>query len=281
MPASAASKSAPSASAASRPVPGAAAKPKKTAAERLAEMRAEREKRLEEGAARKAEETRIFSSGRYLEVVRLQVDGFPKKAAGDAPFAVVLLSLFLIGVWFVRSGVMEAPENHLPFFRKLALCGLPPGIGVGLLTCFIAVSHTPGERHDGWGIARGLLMLGNLPASLGYVGLVVTLMYSRGPWSRIRVLAAPGRMALTNYLWQTVICLLAFYGFGFGLWGMLRARLLGFVLVVFAVQVVLSHWWLAHFRYDPMEWLCRGFTYRQVPPLRLGNAPVPAPAQSS
>ncbi len=259
----------------------AAEKPKKSKAERAADMKAVRDKRLREQAQRKVEEVKIFTTGSYLDTVGWRGRRFLEKAAGDAGFAVALVSMFLLGVWFVRSGVMAEPAKHLAFFRKLALWGLPLGIGLGLLTGFIAVSHTPGERYDGWGIARGLLMLGNLPACLGYVGLVVTMLYSRTALSRIRVLAAPGRMALTNYLMQSVICMAVFYGFGLGQWGMPRAQQVLFVVVVYAAQIALSHWWLARFRYGPMEWLWRGFTYRQVPPLRIGGGPAAAPAQTA
>ena len=180
---------------------------------------AERDKRIKEHNARKADETRIFTTGRYLEAVDWRARQFLEKAAGDAGFAVVLTSMFLLGVWFVRSGVMEDTAAHRGFFRKLALYGLPVGIGLGALTGFITMSHTPGDRYDGWGIARGLTMLGNLPACLGYVGLVVTMLHSRTALSRIRVLAPAGRMALTNYLMQSLICMT------YLLW--LRARPLG------------------------------------------------------
>ena len=175
---------------------------------------------------------------------------------------------------------MEDSARHLAFFRRLAVYGLPVGIGLGLLTAFIAMSHTPGDRYDGWGIARGLLMLGNLPACLGYVGLVVTMLHSPTALSRIRVLAPLGRMALTNYLMQSLICVVVFYGFGLGHWGMPRAQQVLFVLAVFAAQVAFSHWWLARFRYGPMEWLWRGFTYRRLPPLRIAATTAAAPAQA-
>ena len=254
-------------------------KPRKTRAERAADMKAEREKQLKEQAARKVEEVKIFTTGTYLDTVGWRARRFLEKAAGDGGFAVVLVSMFLLGVWFVRSGVMEDTAKHLAFFRKLALYGLPVGIGLGLLTCFIAMSHTPGERYDGWGIARGLVMLGNLPACLGYVGLVVTMLHSRTAFSRIRVLAPLGRMALTNYLMQSLICMTFFYGFGLGHWGLPRAQQVLFVAVVYAAQIVFSHWWLARFRYGPMEWLWRGFTYRQVPPLRIAGTPAAAPTE--
>jgi uncharacterized protein len=168
----------------------------------------------------------------------------------------------------VRSGVMEHTDAHLPFFRRLALVGLPIGIAIGLAGSMIAMSHTLGDRTDGWGIARGLLMLGNLPACLGYVGLMVVMLHSKTVFSRVAVLGPLGRMALTNYLMQSLICVIYFYGFAMGHWGMPRAQQLLFVLVVYAAQIVFSHWWLSKFRYGPLEWFWRGFTYRQTPAFR-------------
>lgn len=255
----------------------AASKTKKTRAERAAEIRAERAKDLAENKAERADELKVFTRGTYGDSVDWRARRFLKKAASDGAFAVVLIAMFLLGVWFVRSGVMENTGAHLAFFRKLALLALPLGIGIGVLSGFIAMSHTPGDRHDGWVIARGLQMLGNLPACLGYVGLVVLMLHSRSALSHIRVLAPAGRMALTNYLAQSVICVIVFYGFALGHWGLSRSAQVLFVLVVFALQVAFSHWWLARFRYGPMEWLWRGFTYRQVPPWRADDSRAQAP----
>ncbi len=253
---------------------------KKAPQQRVDELRAERKKRQQEQAHDQAEEIRIYTTGHYADAVDLRARHFPEKAAADASFAVVLVGMFLLGGWFVRSGVMQDTARHLPFFRKLALVALPAGIGMSLAAAAIATSHTPFDFHDGWGIARGLLMLGNLPACLGYVGLVVTLLHSRGWLSRIAVLAPMGRMALTNYLTQSLICTLVFYGYGLGQWGMPRAQQVLFVAAVYAAQLAFSHWWLARFQYGPMEWLWRGFTYRQVPRLRIDKAAGPAAAQA-
>ena len=176
--------------------------------------------------------------------------------------------MFLLGTWFVRSGVMENAAAHLPFFRKLAVYGLPIGIGIGLLGSLINMSHTPGDRYDGRGIAFGLSTIGNLPACLGYVGMVVLMLHSNTVFSSIRVLGPLGRMALTNYLTQSLICAIYFYGYALGHWGMPRARQVLFVLVVYAAQIAFSHWWLSKFRYGPMEWLWRGFTYGHLPQFR-------------
>jgi uncharacterized protein len=240
-----------------------------TKEERAAERKAEREKELAEAKADKEKELRTFTSGGYWETVRLSGGRFPEKAADDFAFAVILIGMFLLGVWFVRSGVMANTGAHLPFFRKLAVYGLPIGIGLGLLSSLIAVSHTPGDRYDGWGIARGLSLIGNLPASLGYVGMVVLMLHSRTVFSHIRALAPLGRMALTNYLTQSLICAIYFYGYALGHWGMPRAQQVLFVLIVYVAQLAFSHWWLSRFRYGPMEWLWRGFTYWHMPQFRI------------
>jgi uncharacterized membrane protein YeiB len=76
-------------------------------------------------------------------------------------------------------------------------------------------------------------------------------------------------MALTNYLMQSLIQASFFYGWGMGHFGMGRASQLGFAVAVIAGQILFSHWWLARFRYGPMEWLWRGITYWTVPALRI------------
>ena len=247
----------------------AAKKPEPSEAEKAAEKKAERAKRLAKREEEIRNEVRILSNGHYAEAVDLRARRFPEKVAGDAGFAGVLIAMFLLGSWFVRSGVMANTGAHLPLFRKLAFIALPLGVGLGLAGSLIAVSHIPGDDFDGFQLARGLAMLGNLPACLGYVGMVVLMLHSHSFWSRIRVLAPVGRMALTNYLGQSLICSFVFFGYGLGQWGMPRAWQVVFVLAVFAVQVAFSHWWLARFRYGPMEWLWRAFTYRQIPAMRL------------
>jgi uncharacterized protein len=245
-----------------------AQEPSKEKQDRAAERRAERDKELAEAKADNEKERRIFTSGSYWEAVKWRGGRFPEKAASDFGFAIVLVGMFLLGTWFVRSGVMEDTAAHRPFFRSLAVYGLPAGIGLGLLGSLIAMSHTPGDRYDGWGIATGLSIIGNLPACLGYVGGVVLMAQSTTALSRIRVLGPLGRMALTNYLTQSLIGATVFYGYAMGYWGMPRAQQVLFVLAIYAAQIVFSHWWLSRFHYGPMEWLWRGFTYWQVPRFR-------------
>jgi len=112
--------------------------------------------------------------------------------------------------------------------------------------------------------------VGSLLVALGHVGLVMRL-YQAGVLSALqRRLAAVGRMALTNYLAQTIIATTIFYGYGFGLFGSVsRFPLMGFVVAIWAVQLWYSPLWLKRFRFGPAEWLWRWLTYGRRPPLRL------------
>jgi uncharacterized protein len=76
-------------------------------------------------------------------------------------------------------------------------------------------------------------------------------------------------MALTHYLLQSLVCTLLFYGYGLGMFGQMpRAWQLAFALGLFALQVAISHAWLARLRFGPMEWLWRTITYGARQPMR-------------
>jgi uncharacterized membrane protein YeiB len=240
------------------------------AAKAKAEKAAERAKRLKEREEAVKKEVQVSTSGTYAEHLALRAERFAKHAPGEVGFATILVGMFLLGSWFVRSGIMENTRAHLPLFRKLALFGLPSGIGLGLLGASIAMHSVPGSNGAyGYQLASGLLMLGNLPACLGYVGLVVVMLHSGSVFSRIRVLAPFGRMALTNYLTQSVVGALYYFGWGFGHYGASRLHQMAYVACLVVLQIAFSHFWLSRFRYGPMEWLWRAFTYWTIPPMAL------------
>jgi uncharacterized protein len=103
-----------------------------------------------------------------------------------------------------------------------------------------------------------------VPAMALFIIALVTTLWQTASRSVIKVLAPVGRMALTNYLMQTVICVVLFYGYGFGLFGSLdalQATLVAFGIFIF--QIILSSAWLTYFAYGPMEWIWRQLTYRK------------------
>ena len=105
----------------------------------------------------------------------------------------------------------------------------------------------------------------SLLVSMGYVGLIMLWVKSDFLNRLKSALQAIGRMALTNYLLQTIICTIIFYGHGFGLFG--KVERTGQILIVFAVWIVMviaSPVWLKYFKYGPFEWLWRSLTYRRL-----------------
>jgi uncharacterized protein len=83
-------------------------------------------------------------------------------------------------------------------------------------------------------------------------------------------------MALTNYLFQSIVCTLIFYGYGLGLFGKVGPALgIGFTGVIYLIQIPISHWWMKRFRYGPAEWLWRSLTYWHIQPMARTSTNTP------
>ncbi len=246
------------------------AAPQSAAPKPDAERKQQIEKRRAEQRQEVAAEARVMSSGAYAEAVEFRREHYLKDYAQQGGFTMLVLGLFLLGAWFVQSGAILHPERHEGLFRKLLWIGLPLGLALAVIGHFIAPSHVPGQNDKPWQFAIGLQMVGNLPMSLSYIAAIVLLLQQRNVWARLLSWLAPaGRMALTNYLSQSVIASLFFYGYGLGHWGAGRAWQALFVIVVFALQLLISRWWLSRFRYGPMEWLWRWATYGRRPAMAI------------
>jgi uncharacterized protein len=114
-----------------------------------------------------------------------------------------------------------------------------------------------------------LFLVASLVLALAYgATVVIALLGPAGRWLTAW-LAPAGRMALSNYLMQSLIGTLLFYGYGLGLWGQVgRAWQAVGVLAVFALQMLASRGWLARFRHGPAEWVWRCITYWRIVPIR-------------
>jgi uncharacterized protein len=113
--------------------------------------------------------------------------------------------------------------------------------------------------------------LANVLLSCGY-GAAIIWASDTARGATLLAWAAPiGRMALTNYLMQSVIFSWLFYGYGFGLFGKLGvAAALTLGTSVYVAQVIISAYWLQRYRFGPLEWLWRSAMYGTWQPLRRG-----------
>jgi uncharacterized membrane protein YeiB len=224
---------------------------------------------------RSAEEHKVLTGGRYADAVAMRVRYLGERLRDEAGFAILLVGVFLLGSWCVQSGLAAGVQGHRPLLRRLAWVGLPLGVGLGLAGSLVATGRPPGVDDQGYDFAYGLLMLGSLPASLGYMAALL-LLPPRWP-VLARVLAPLGRMALSNYLMQSLVLSLLFYAHGAGLWGMGRAAQTGVALALLAAQAALSAWWLGRYRYGPAEWVWRMLTYLRLPPWRAPSRTTTLP----
>ena len=199
---------------------------------------------------------------RITTAIGLQTEGVPFFLLWRAS------GLMLIGMGLFKLGVLSA-ERSGGFYARASVIGL--GIGLPL----VALSAAGLEAAD-WDplysiLGPGLLYnyIGSLAMAAAYIcGVMIWVQSGKLAGLRQR-LAAVGRMAFTNYILQSVICIFIFYGFGLGLFG--HVERWGQILIVFGVwvlQLILSPFWLRHFRFGPLEWLWRSLTYMKRQPMR-------------
>lgn len=177
------------------------------------------------------------------------------------PFVLVL---FLAGLYAGRLNVFRDLPGNLPLIRKVWLVTGITGVAI---TIFY-VSIELGLLQPGLLQAAILLEVSKHVSAIllcfFYIASLLLLLVSQ----RIsQVVLAPltyiGRMTLTNYLMQSLICVFIFYGFGLGYLGKINlAGILVLTLVIYTLQVVFSYYWLKRFSFGPMEWVWRRLTYK-------------------
>lgn len=240
------------------------------AAERAASLAAE----IQEKEARLA----VFANGSYLAVVRAHwrynLDEYITSGIMFA-FAFYALGRFLLGYFVGRRRLLHDAHLHLPLFRRLLVWGLVFGIIGNAIFVWVSVAMDAQTANEAslWAVGAAWMICLGIPAmSLFYLSSIV-LLFQRPRWhSRLLWLAPVGRMALTNYLVQTVFHLFIFYGYGIGLGliGRIGTSLcIPLSLAIFALQILYSRWWLARFRFGPAEWLWRTLTYGARQPMRI------------
>lgn len=230
--------------------------------------------RLPSSEAANAATFAIFSQGRYTEVVWRNPVHDLVDLAGFWYLPLFVFGAFLLGVWAGRQRLFHKPEAHRALLRRIFAGALALGLAGNAVTVLWGFFALP-ERVPvlaepaGLAVVRLLSMTGSVALGVAYAA-GFALLFLRPAWRRrLEVLAPVGRMALTNYLLQALVCVPVFYGFGLavGPWLGVPGRLATFALL-FGAQVVVSRWWLARFRFGPAEWLWRSLTYWQPQPMR-------------
>lgn len=222
--------------------------------------------------------TAAYKYGTYPDILRVHLAELWAWFTTDDALTtgVASFGLFLLGLWAGRSGLLirastgQTDRDRTPFRR-----GLTWGLVLGVVCNGIvfADDYFPMLLAESWAVKvalEALWRVGVVALALSYVCGVV-LLFRRAAWRRPLYLFAPvGRMALTNYLGQSVICVFLFYGWGLGWYGQVGPTTsVGLTTVVFLAQAGFSWWWLRRFRFGPAEWVWRSLTYGRLQPFRV------------
>lgn len=217
--------------------------------------------------------------GSYKEVFDVKWkagEAFQSWKLYDPVFWDEILMMFL-GMALFKLGVFT---NDRPTKTYLWMTGLGYAIGlVGKIWWVSAFAYTDKEMAHSIEIhpvsIHTMHELFRIAETVGHIGLLM-MMYRSG-WFNwlVRPLAQTGRMALSNYLLQSILCGLFFYGFGFGMFAKLQIyETYLFVGAVWMVCVLFSVIWLRFFRIGPFEWLWRSLTYWEMQPMLKQENPV-------
>ncbi len=228
-----------------------------------------------EDAAKAAQEIQssiqIFRDGSYWAmVVRRFHDWVGANKAIPVEIPLLILPRFLAGLWVWRSGLLKDPDRYVPIVKRVMAWGLL----IGLLGDIVML--TVHARYQGTSIRFGSFafaavaisfVIAPLAQAAFYAGGVLALVQMPSWRKRLAPFAAVGRMALSNYLTQSLF-FVWFYRLThtFGSVGPLVG--LAPTVIFFALQIWFSVWWMRRFQFGPVEWAWRSLTYGVAQPMR-------------
>ena len=215
---------------------------------------------------------KLYREGSFADMVRDNIDGltmarFPNLIFTGRFFRV--LAMFLLGYYIARKKLYIFNEAHIRLVKKVLLWGIIIGIPCNIVLANLMETNA---YYGFWdtGIYEPMVYAFGVPA-LGLAwASALYLAFNRANMKKYLMFLAPfGRMALTNYLMQSIITCFIYKGYGFKLFATqdpVYYTLVGFGILLF--QLVFSYLWLGRFQYGPMEWLWRSLTYRKIQPLK-------------
>ena len=174
------------------------------------------------------------------------------------PFKV--LGIFLIGIWSGRQIIHHDLLNNNALLKKIALYGILIGLPISILRTYLEITSDGSDIYDLY--ITIVYALGTVPLALGFAAALALLYQKRS--SFFKYFEPVGKMALTNYILQSTLSILVFYGIGLGLSGKFGFTFLIFYCCLFFIcQIIFSTLWLKKFKTGPLEWVWRKFTYHK------------------
>jgi uncharacterized protein len=179
----------------------------------------------------------------------------------------VLIFMFL-GMAFFKTGILTGEAPVRTYWILFAV-----GMGLGAILTWYRLKGIAGFNFNQYEIVKNVPMdtyeIVRTVRSIGIFGATM-LLYKSGAFKWFFAMMRPvGQMAFTNYLAQSFLVGLFFYGIGFGMFGKLeRYEIYYVVAATWALQIIWSNIWLRYFRFGPLEWAWRSLTYWEIQPMK-------------
>ncbi len=177
-----------------------------------------------------------------------------------------ILSMMLLGIALFKWNILSGEKSY-KFYGLMALIGYSIGLSVNYFETNSIMNSN--FSYLSFYKTNPTYDLGRVPVAMGHIAMIMMFCkFDFLDWLK-HSLSSVGKMALTNYLMHSVICMIIFTGLGFGMFGKLeRYELIFVVFGIWIFQMILSPIWLHYFHFGPAEWLWRRLSYLQKPMFR-------------
>jgi uncharacterized protein len=203
-----------------------------------------------------------YQNGSVVDIFLLNFHNLVWKYMGYFPSGqyFTLFGIFLFGYYLASIGFFTEKSKPILLFMISLI--------IGLLATFSA--RILGGSLYRWPptlsniLFKFLLLTGQIFMCISYITFIYKIVQTSIGKRILKYLIPMGRMALTNYLFQTIIMIVIFYNYGFNLFGKVGLiSTTGIVMLILVLQIIFSNIWLRHFRFGPFEWLWRSLTYKK------------------
>lgn len=211
-----------------------------------------------------------YSTGNFSDILFNNIGGTIFGRYPDLIFTgrfFKVLAMFLLGFYIAKTRLFEYREERKDFYKKILLWTAVIGIPSNIILAQMMTTDAYYMLEPS-GIVQPLVYAFGVPALGIFYAVGLLILFQKPAFkSKLSFFAPYGRMALTNYLMQSILSGLVFMSYGFGLFGAVGPILftiIGFSIMI--IQFIFSHWWLSKFKYGPAEWLWRSLTYKKWQP---------------
>ena len=220
-----------------------------------------------EGSGKMEEAVNYYNNSSYSEWVSYRFTNEVIPILKNMPFAVITaLYMFLLGLYVGKRRIISDFTSHKQLGKRVwwisLLISIPLSVFIVLLHLGIFDFNVLNEL-----MIQVLVMMSGLSLSLFYISTILFLL-QKEMWKKIlHPLSYVGKMALTNYIIQSLIGVGIFTGLG--IYGELNLGL-GIIisLILFPAQIIFSYLWLKKYRFGPLEWVWRSATYGELQPMK-------------